>query len=199
MSRSTTFATGHRGNIDKSTIGPSAADPEWSCGRSRWSKASRRCRGQGERAGPFGPAHAGRSTAGSASCRGAGRPQTVGFDLRTVRGRRSASDRPAAAGRDFDRRLHIGRRRSGRDGGCRCGRPAGAGRAGRRGEQQTRFIFGRPATAGIRPIHAARANTAACTVPEVLMSGNHPDIARWREEQKLKRTKERRADLLKTT
>jgi tRNA (guanine37-N1)-methyltransferase len=34
------------------------------------------------------------------------------------------------------------------------------------------------------------------TVPEVLMSGNHPDIARWREEQKLKRTKERRADLL---
>jgi tRNA (guanine37-N1)-methyltransferase len=35
------------------------------------------------------------------------------------------------------------------------------------------------------------------TVPEVLMSGNHPDIARWREEQKLKRTKERRADLLR--
>jgi tRNA (guanine37-N1)-methyltransferase len=34
------------------------------------------------------------------------------------------------------------------------------------------------------------------TVPEVLMSGNHPDIARWREEQKLERTKKRRADLL---
>jgi tRNA (guanine37-N1)-methyltransferase len=34
------------------------------------------------------------------------------------------------------------------------------------------------------------------SVPEVLMSGNHPDIARWREEQKLERTKERRADLL---
>jgi tRNA (guanine37-N1)-methyltransferase len=33
-------------------------------------------------------------------------------------------------------------------------------------------------------------------VPEVLMSGNHPDIARWREEQKLERTRERRADLL---
>ncbi|MCC7474580.1 MAG: tRNA (guanosine(37)-N1)-methyltransferase TrmD [Pirellulales bacterium] len=33
-------------------------------------------------------------------------------------------------------------------------------------------------------------------VPEVLMSGNHPDIARWREEQKLNRTRERRADLL---
>ena len=33
-------------------------------------------------------------------------------------------------------------------------------------------------------------------VPEVLTSGNHPEIARWREEQKLKRTRERRADLL---
>jgi tRNA (guanine37-N1)-methyltransferase len=33
-------------------------------------------------------------------------------------------------------------------------------------------------------------------VPEVLMSGNHPDIARWREQQKLERTKTRRADLL---
>lgn len=34
------------------------------------------------------------------------------------------------------------------------------------------------------------------TVPEVLMSGNHPEIARWREEQKIQRTRERRSDLL---
>jgi tRNA (guanine37-N1)-methyltransferase len=34
------------------------------------------------------------------------------------------------------------------------------------------------------------------TVPEVLMSGNHPDIAHWREQQKLERTRERRSDLL---
>jgi tRNA (guanine37-N1)-methyltransferase len=33
-------------------------------------------------------------------------------------------------------------------------------------------------------------------VPDVLMTGNHPGIARWREEQKLQRTRERRADLL---
>jgi tRNA (guanine37-N1)-methyltransferase len=33
-------------------------------------------------------------------------------------------------------------------------------------------------------------------VPDVLMSGNHPEIARWREGQKLKRTRERRSDLL---
>ena len=34
------------------------------------------------------------------------------------------------------------------------------------------------------------------TVPEVLLSGNHPEIARWRREQSLQRTKTRRADLL---
>ncbi len=33
-------------------------------------------------------------------------------------------------------------------------------------------------------------------VPAVLLSGNHEDIARWREQQSLKETAERRADLL---
>ncbi len=33
-------------------------------------------------------------------------------------------------------------------------------------------------------------------VPEVLLSGNHPAIARWRKEQSLMRTRQRRADLL---
>lgn len=34
-------------------------------------------------------------------------------------------------------------------------------------------------------------------VPEVLLSGNHQEVDRWRAEQSLKRTKERRKDLLK--
>lgn len=34
-------------------------------------------------------------------------------------------------------------------------------------------------------------------VPEVLLSGHHLNIEKWREEQSLKRTKERRPDLLK--
>jgi tRNA (guanine37-N1)-methyltransferase len=34
------------------------------------------------------------------------------------------------------------------------------------------------------------------TVPDVLMTGNHPQIAHWREQQKLQRTRQRRADLL---
>ena len=35
-------------------------------------------------------------------------------------------------------------------------------------------------------------------VPDVLLSGNHAEIARWREEQSQIRTKARRPDLLKT-
>ncbi len=34
------------------------------------------------------------------------------------------------------------------------------------------------------------------SVPEVLVSGNHQEIDKWRTEQSLKRTKERRSDLL---
>jgi tRNA (guanine37-N1)-methyltransferase len=34
-------------------------------------------------------------------------------------------------------------------------------------------------------------------VPEVLLSGNHAEIVRWRRQQALKRTWERRPDLLK--
>lgn len=33
-------------------------------------------------------------------------------------------------------------------------------------------------------------------VPDILLSGDHPEIARWREEQSRKRTQERRKDLL---
>ncbi|MDZ4821518.1 MAG: tRNA (guanosine(37)-N1)-methyltransferase TrmD [Planctomycetota bacterium] len=33
-------------------------------------------------------------------------------------------------------------------------------------------------------------------VPEVLLSGNHEEIARWRREQSLQKTRQRRADLL---
>jgi tRNA (guanine37-N1)-methyltransferase len=36
------------------------------------------------------------------------------------------------------------------------------------------------------------------TVPEVLLGGNHEEIARWRLEQSLEKTAERRADLLDT-
>jgi tRNA (guanine37-N1)-methyltransferase len=37
------------------------------------------------------------------------------------------------------------------------------------------------------------------TVPEILLGGNHPAIARWREEESLRKTRERRADLIDDT
>jgi tRNA (guanine37-N1)-methyltransferase len=36
-------------------------------------------------------------------------------------------------------------------------------------------------------------------VPDVLLSGNHPEIARWRDEQSRLRTAQRRQDLLDET
>lgn len=36
-------------------------------------------------------------------------------------------------------------------------------------------------------------------VPEILLTGNHPEIGAWREQQKLERTRERRSDLLRNT
>ncbi len=35
------------------------------------------------------------------------------------------------------------------------------------------------------------------SVPDILLSGNHPEIARWRKEQSLERTRQRRRDLLR--
>jgi len=37
------------------------------------------------------------------------------------------------------------------------------------------------------------------SVPDVLLNGNHEEIARWRAEQSLRRTEQRRRDILETT
>ncbi len=47
------------------------------------------------------------------------------------------------------------------------------------------------------PHYTRPAEFRGMKVPEVLLSGNHAEIARWRKEQSKKRTKERRPDLLK--
>ena len=46
------------------------------------------------------------------------------------------------------------------------------------------------------PQYTRPAEFRGMRVPEILLSGNHGDIARWREEQSLKRTHTRRRDLL---
>jgi tRNA (guanine37-N1)-methyltransferase len=47
------------------------------------------------------------------------------------------------------------------------------------------------------PQYTRPADFRAWKVPEVLLSGNHAEIAKWRKEQAIKRTRENRPDLLK--
>ena len=47
------------------------------------------------------------------------------------------------------------------------------------------------------PHYTRPAEFRGMKVPEVLLSGNHAEIAKWRAEQARQRTKERRPDLLK--
>ncbi|MBE6139820.1 MAG: tRNA (guanosine(37)-N1)-methyltransferase TrmD [Firmicutes bacterium] len=46
------------------------------------------------------------------------------------------------------------------------------------------------------PVYTHPSDFRGMKVPEVLLSGHHANINKWREEQQLKRTKERRPDLL---
>ena len=46
------------------------------------------------------------------------------------------------------------------------------------------------------PVYTKPADFRGLKVPEVLLSGHHENISKWRKEQQLKRTKERRCDLL---
>ena len=46
------------------------------------------------------------------------------------------------------------------------------------------------------PVYTRPANFEGVIVPEVLLSGDHGRIEEWREQQRVRRTKERRPDLL---
>jgi tRNA (guanine37-N1)-methyltransferase len=46
------------------------------------------------------------------------------------------------------------------------------------------------------PQYTRPADFRGLKVPDVLLSGNHAEIARWRREQQIERTRQRRPDLL---
>src|SRR5690606_28567228 len=48
------------------------------------------------------------------------------------------------------------------------------------------------------PQYTRPAEFRGMRVPEVLLSGNHEEIARWRRSEALRKTRERRADLLES-
>ncbi|HLG34888.1 MAG TPA: tRNA (guanosine(37)-N1)-methyltransferase TrmD, partial [Bacteroidia bacterium] len=47
------------------------------------------------------------------------------------------------------------------------------------------------------PVYTRPADFRGMKVPDILLSGNTPEVEKWRHEESLKRTKERRPDLLK--
>jgi tRNA (guanine37-N1)-methyltransferase len=49
------------------------------------------------------------------------------------------------------------------------------------------------------PVYTRPAEFRGLSVPDVLRSGNHEAVRRWRHDQSLQRTKERRPDLLNDT
>jgi tRNA (guanine37-N1)-methyltransferase len=46
------------------------------------------------------------------------------------------------------------------------------------------------------PVYTKPPSWRGLDVPDVLLSGHHGNVARWRQEQRLRRTRERRPDLL---
>lgn len=46
------------------------------------------------------------------------------------------------------------------------------------------------------PVYTRPANFRGMEVPEILLSGHHANIEKWRREEQIKRTKERRPDLI---
>ncbi len=65
-------------------------------------------------------------------------------------------------------------------------------------ESESFSAFARPGLANLEfPQYTRPENFRGWKVPEVLLSGNHQEIEKWRREQALKRTQEKRPDLLK--
>jgi len=65
-------------------------------------------------------------------------------------------------------------------------------------ESESFSAFARPGLANLEfPQYTRPENFRGWKVPEILLSGNHQKIEKWRQEQSLKHTQENRPDLLK--
>ena len=114
--------------------------------------------------------------------------------VRPLRGRRRARARARGDRGSVDRRLRaVGRRGAGAR-GRRRGGPAGAGRGRRRAVGGRGFVQPRDCST-IRTTRGRR-SSAGWKVPDVLLSGHHGEIRRWRQREAMRRTAERRPELL---
>ena len=117
--------------------------------------------------------------------------------LRPLRRLRRSSAAIIKARRNLDWRLHPRRRRSPRHGLHRRRHPP---RPGVLGDEQSARHDSFSDTAGHRLLESGHFTRPreyrGLTVPEVLLSGDHEEIDRWRKEQSLHLTRQRREDLL---
>ena len=84
-------------------------------------------------------------------------------------------------------------------GGIELGLRRSAAPSGRAGEAQRGGVAGRaPGMRGIldHPHYTRPAEVDAHGVPDVLLSGHHAEIRHWRKREAVRRTLERRPDLL---
>ena len=165
-------------------------------GRAPRARPGRRPAGACEAAGTAGPFHAHRAQAGPGGGRRLRLRPGGGPALRPLRGRRPALHRSPRRPGTEPRRLRPLRRRTARR--WRCWTPSPGCRRGARRPAlaPTGQLFGRPARLpALQPARAPRRRRGAA-VPEVLLSGNHAAIARWRRERSLELTARRRPDLI---
>ena len=132
--------------------------------------------------------------------RGAGRREPPGARVRSVRGDRRPRRRalPRAGRRVhrvLDRRLRAQRRRGGGARRRRGGRAAAARASSATRSRWSRSRTGRPGLLEY-PVYTKPPAWAGLEVPEVLLSGHHARIARWRRDTALERTAARRPDLI---
>ena len=152
----------------------------------------------GERLIYLSPARpAARSGAGAGAGGGPGdRPA-----LRPVRRGRPAASRRPGGGRGQPGRFRPVRRRDRRAGPDRCRGALAPRRHGQRGERRGGEFRGRVGAGLLEYPHYTRpalwtgADGASRAVPEILVSGHHAKVRRWRLEQAESITRERRPDL----
>ena len=132
-------------------------------------------------AGPPGHADAARTTARPAGGRALGRQERIVLLCGRYEGFDERIREILQPDEDFPRRLRPQRRRSRGDGDHRRGHPAGAGRVGRRRQQQRRFLLRDGRLLEFAQYTRPR-EYRGLEVPEILLSGNHEQIARWRRQ-----------------
>ena len=192
-SRSTcgTSATGRRASTRASTTGPSAAAPAWCIMLRAGLRRVEAVQADAAEPGQLVMLTPAGERLTQPVVQELATQQAAAAAVRPLRGLRRAHPAGLAAARDLDRRLRLQRRRGAGDGGDRHGDPLRARRAGRRGRASTEESHSDGPGRLEYPQYTRPRVFRGMAVPEILLSGNHQAIARWRREQSELRSRPR--------